>query len=96
MEGAPSFTLPIRKAALKTIFLIFSGADQAEDHPPGRLSGPPGRGPGPGRLAVAKAIRICQGSVTDRLTRDGHSCAAQEFSGTVHTDVQIDRALPGD
>ncbi len=33
MKGAPWFTLPIRKAAVKTIFSIFSGGDQEEDHP---------------------------------------------------------------
>jgi len=33
MEGGPWSTLPIRKADVKTIFLIFSGADQEEDHP---------------------------------------------------------------
>jgi hypothetical protein len=41
--------------------------------PPGPPPGPPGRGPGPGRFPMAKAIRICQDSVTDRLTRDGYS-----------------------
>jgi hypothetical protein len=39
--------------------------------PPGPPPGQPGRGPG--RFPMAKAIRICQDSVTDRLTRDGYS-----------------------
>jgi hypothetical protein len=33
MEGAQWFTLQIRKAAVKTISLIFIGEDQEEDHP---------------------------------------------------------------
>ncbi len=37
---------------------------------------PPGRGLG--RFPMAKAIRICQDSVTDRLTRDGYSAVSFE------------------
>jgi hypothetical protein len=34
--------------------------------------GPPGRGPGPGAFPMARAIRICQDSVTMRLNRSGY------------------------
>jgi hypothetical protein len=48
---------------------------------PGPPPPSPGRGPGPGRFPMAKAIRICQDSVTDRLTRDGYS--AINFQQTI-------------
>ncbi len=44
--------------------------------PPGPPPPPPGRGPG--RVPMAKAIRICQDSVTNRLTRDGYSAISFE------------------
>jgi len=40
--------------------------------------GPPGRGPRPGRIPMEKAIRICQDSVTDRLTREDYSAVGFE------------------
>jgi hypothetical protein len=39
---------------------------------PGPPSSPPGHWPGPGGFPMAKAIRICQDSVTNRLHRDGY------------------------
>ncbi len=39
---------------------------------PGPPAGPPGRGPGPGAFPMARAIRICQDSVTARLNRSGY------------------------
>jgi hypothetical protein len=43
---------------------------------------PPGHGPDPGGLPVARPIRICQDSVTDRLSQDGYSYIA--FGRTIH------------
>jgi hypothetical protein len=40
--------------------------------PPAPAPVPPGRGPGPGAFPTAKAIRICQDSVTSRLNRIGY------------------------
>jgi len=40
--------------------------------PPAPPQPPPGRGPGRGGFPMAKAIRLCQDSVTDRLNRDGY------------------------
>jgi hypothetical protein len=39
---------------------------------PGPPTPPYGHGPGPGSLPMAKVIRICQDSVTDRLNLDGY------------------------
>ena len=45
---------------------------------PGPPNFPPGRGPGPGGFPMARAIQICQDSVTSRLNRDGYRYVAFE------------------
>lgn len=46
---------------------------------------PPGApGPGPGGFPMARAIRICQDSVTDRLSHDGYHNVT--FEGTIPVD----------
>jgi hypothetical protein len=51
--------------------------------PPGHGPGP-GPGPGPGGFPTARAIRVCQDSVTSRLNRDGYR------------DVNFQRTFPVD
>jgi hypothetical protein len=40
---------------------------------PGPPAPTPGHGPGPGGFPVARAIRVCQDSVTDRLHQKAYS-----------------------
>jgi hypothetical protein len=54
------------------------------DWPSGPPAPPPGPWPGGGGFTIAKAIRACQGAVTDRLTQDGYSY------------VNFDRTVPDD
>ncbi|HTW67595.1 MAG TPA: hypothetical protein VME17_23425 [Bryobacteraceae bacterium] len=51
---------------------------------PGPPNPVPGHGPGPGGFPVARAIRICQDAVTNRLNRDGYSYVT--FERTIPND----------
>ncbi len=52
---------------------------------PGPQITPPGHGPapGPGGFPMARVIRVCQDSVTERLNRDGYSYVAFERAAPV-------------
>lgn len=60
-----------------------SGSGWTPGAPPWPGDGP-GHGPGPGGFPMARAIRICQDSVTSRLNRDGYQYVT--FESTLPVD----------
>ncbi len=52
---------------------------------------PPPDGPGPGGSPVARVIRVCQESVTDRLRRDGYRSVSFEHTTPVDNPGRHDR-----